>query len=177
MMRRQFIWIHAVTCAVTLALATPVGARTHSGQPPPHAQARDKDKDKAKKDKKSKEAKGDAHGQPRDWDPRFHGLDADGDNRISRGEWNGDDRSFANHDWNRDGVLSGSELIAGATRPNSSAAPRPGDDRDRAEFARLDSNHDNRLTRGEWTGRSGDFDRLDVNRDGVLSPYEFGVGR
>lgn len=177
-MRRQWIWIQAATCAVTFSAAAPLMARASNGQPPPHAQAHGKDK--AKKPKKAKAPKGahdHDHSQPQDWDPRFHGLDDNDDNVISRSEWNGDNRSFANHDWNRDGVLSGNELIAGATRPGTPAAPRPGADPDQAEFARLDGNRDNRLSRGEWNGSAGDFDRLDVNRDGLLSPYEFGVGR
>jgi hypothetical protein len=176
MMRRQLIWVHAVTCAVTLALAAPVAALASPGQPPPHAQDKDKAK-KEKKDKKSKEPKGDAHGQPRDWDPRFHGLDADDNNVISRGEWNGDDRSFANHDWNRDGVLSGNELVAGAKRPESGKGTPRNNEPDEVLFARMDTNRDNSLSRAEWTGTPADFARLDANKDGVLSPYEFGVGR
>jgi hypothetical protein len=41
----------------------------------------------------------------------------------------------------------------------------------------MDSNRDNSLSRSEWTGTASDFARLDFNKDGVLSPYEFGVGR
>jgi hypothetical protein len=175
-MRRQWIWMQAATCALTFSVAAPLMART-TGQPPPHAQAQGHDKAKKPKKAKPKGAHDHDHSQPQDWDPRFHGLDDNDDNVISRGEWNGDSRSFANHDWNRDGVLSGNELIAGATRPGTPPAPRPGADPDQAEFARLDGNRDNRLSRGEWNGSAGDFDRLDVNRDGLLSPYEFGVGR
>lgn len=48
---------------------------------------------------------------------RFYGLDMNNDGRISRAEWRGNDVSFGNHDWNRDGVLSGEEVRPGATRP------------------------------------------------------------
>ncbi|HUP42419.1 MAG TPA: hypothetical protein VM599_04350 [Thermoanaerobaculia bacterium] len=48
---------------------------------------------------------------------RFHGLDRDGDGRISRREWRGNQVSFRNHDWNRDGVLSGIEVLPGARKP------------------------------------------------------------
>ena len=179
-MRRQFIWMQAALCAVTFSLAAPVLARADYGQPPPHAQAHGKQK--AKKVKKAQKAKPAVHAQPRDWDDRFHGLDRDRDDVVSRREWNGDDRSFANHDWNRDGVLSGDELIAGARRPGDARVARPRDARPHTEsdevlFARMDVNRDNSLSRSEWTGSASDFARLDFNRDGVLSPYEFGVGR
>jgi hypothetical protein len=47
---------------------------------------------------------------------RFERLDRNNDGRISRDEWNGNERSFRNHDWNGDGVLSGKEVRAGAHR-------------------------------------------------------------
>lgn len=181
-MRRQFIWMQAALCAVTFSIAAPALARA-GGQPPPHAQANGQDKDKkAKKAKKDKYDKNDQtdtnHANPRVWDDRFKGLDTNRNNVISRAEWNGDDRSFANHDWNRDGVLSGNELIAGATRPAAAKPPsRPNTESDEVLFARMDSNRDNRLSRSEWTGSANEFARLDANSDGVLSPYEFGVGR
>ena len=66
---------------------------------------------------------------------------------MSRAEWNGDDRSFANHDWNRDGVLSGDELLAGATRPTAARLParprRRATESDEVLFARRDVNRDN----------------------------------
>lgn len=49
-------------------------------------------------------------------DLRFRGMDVNGDRRISRGEWRGNDVSFAEHDWNGDGVLAGAEVIPGARR-------------------------------------------------------------
>jgi hypothetical protein len=48
---------------------------------------------------------------------RFRGLDRNHDGRITRNEWRGNDVSFRNHDWNRDGVLSGIEVRPGAKRP------------------------------------------------------------
>jgi len=171
-MRRQFIWMQAAVCAVTFSMAAPVLA--HADQPA-HAHAHGKNTPK-----KSKQAK---HAKGHDWDQRFHGLDRNNNNVVSRAEWNGDDRSFATHDWNRDGVLSGDELLAGATRPSASArsvaprAARPNTEPDEVLFARMDSNRDERLSRNEWTGSASDFARLDFDKDGVLSPYEFGVGR
>ena len=165
-MRRQFIWMQAALCAVTFSTAAPLLARADQ---PAHAHG----KNKPKKAKQAKQAKG------HDWDQRFHGLDHNNNNVVSRTEWNGDDRSFANHDWNRDGVLSGDELIAGARRPQTAAprTSRPHTESDEVLFARMDANRDERLSRNEWTGSASEFARLDFNKDGVLSPYEFGVGR
>ena len=176
-MRRQFIWMQAALCAVVFSTAAPVLARASHGQPPPHAQAHGHDKDK--------DNKGNAKAKPRAraWDQRFHGLDRNRNNLVSRAEWNGDDRSFRSHDWNRDGVLSGDELIAGATRPTVARRPLPPPpprshtDSDEALFARRDVNRDNVVSRSEFVGTSTEFNRLDRNNDGVLSPYEYGVGR
>ena len=101
---------------------------------------------------------------------------------MSRAEWNGDDRSFASHDWNRDGVLSGDELDRGRDAPDGGASPAPPPPRPRTEsdevlFARRDVNRDNVVSRSEWVGTTSEFNRLDLNNDGVLSPYEYGVGR
>lgn len=50
----------------------------------------------------------------RDEKIRFRGMDADGDRRISRSEWRGNDVSFGNQDRNGDGILSGAEVLPGA---------------------------------------------------------------
>src|SRR6185503_8038158 len=47
---------------------------------------------------------------------RFRGIDRDGNGVISRFEWRGNDRSFANHDWDGDGVLDGAEVVPGGHR-------------------------------------------------------------
>jgi EF hand domain-containing protein len=120
---------------------------------------------------------------------RFQGLDRDNNGVITRVEWRGNDASFANRDWNHDGVLSGDEMKPGAIRPAArrpvlnrttaaSTTPTPrgsGTDPDGPVFARLDANHDGVLTRAEWP--DGRFSAVDFNHDGVLSPYEYGVGR
>jgi hypothetical protein len=134
-MRRQVLWTHAIICAATFSIAAPAATYAGNGQPPAHAQSdkskdkkeKDKDKDKDEKDKKDKgqpDPRGHArgHGNAREWNPRFRGLDKNNNHVVSRSEWDGDDRSFANHDWNRDGLLSGDELVAGATRPDPRGA-------------------------------------------------------
>ena len=47
---------------------------------------------------------------------RFRGLDVDRNGVISRFEWRGNDRSFANHDWNGDGILDGNEVVPAGRR-------------------------------------------------------------
>ncbi|HXT19764.1 MAG TPA: hypothetical protein VN923_03355 [Thermoanaerobaculia bacterium] len=47
---------------------------------------------------------------------RFRGLDVNADGMIARAEWRGNDRSFANHDWNGDGILDGNEVIPAGRR-------------------------------------------------------------
>ena len=168
-------------------------------------------------------ASGPAAGQ-REGAMRFQNLDVNRDGRISRSEWNGSDRSFAVHDWNEDGVLSGDEVRPGARR-NDSGPSRPsaiwiaiatawlttdewpvdratfrradhdrdgvvtrreflgdqdgafdgGQDDDAVEvdrFNALDTNRDNHVSRNEWLGGRASFDRLDENRDGLLTRAE-----
>ena len=59
---------------------------------------------------------------------RFEGMDRNNDGRITREEWRGSDRSFENHDWNGDGVLSGDEV-----RPGRAAQQQLGDGRSRSQ--------------------------------------------
>jgi Ca2+-binding EF-hand superfamily protein len=113
---------------------------------------------------------------------RFAEMDRNNDREISRAEWTGSDRSFAVHDWNNDGVLSGDEVRVGAVRP-----PRPTDDRifdsqDREYefddwtpqgFTALDHNRDGRITRDEWHLDRETFRRADHIGDGIVSRAEF----
>lgn len=103
---------------------------------------------------------------------RFRAMDTNKDGRITREEWRGNDRSFRNHDWNNDGVLSGDELRPGAVPPR-------GDQQGafyewtRAGFRSVDVNRDNRITREEWNYDYELFLRADRNRDNVLTLAEF----
>jgi Ca2+-binding EF-hand superfamily protein len=109
---------------------------------------------------------------------RFAALDVNKDGVITRQEWNGSDRAFEVHDWNRDGILSGEEVRQTASR-------RGDDDRNTGStngyfdnwtargFSTLDRNRDDRISREEWQSDTETFRRTDANRDGALSRAEF----
>ena len=109
---------------------------------------------------------------------RFQALDKDNDGRITRDEWNGNLRSFQNHDWNGDGVLSGNEVRAGAQR-NTELADHNPNARERnlnwteQQFNALDHNRDRRLTANEWHYAVGVFRRIDRDRNDSISAQEF----
>jgi hypothetical protein len=117
-------------------------------------------------------------------------MDSNGDGRITRREWRGNDNSFRNHDCNRDGVLSGNEVRPGGDcsvnppstgyphRKPPSTGPRnpPSTGRNSttseraARFRELDVNRDRYVTVAEWSGGTrSDFDVFDLNHDGRLS--------
>ena len=123
-----------------------------------------------------------AHGEPAGQQQtrmRFQAMDANGDGRISRGEWRGSDQSFRRHDWNSDGVLSGDEVRTGASREwgdedDFDQTNRP-EFRNWTErgFTNLDRDRDGRIERAEWFYDREGFVRADRNRDGVLTRAEF----
>jgi hypothetical protein len=145
--------------------------------------------DKDNKDKKNKDKdkqRGNQHDDRGwnddrdDWDGdgsmRFQGMDTNGDGRVTRSEWRGNAQSFANHDWNRDGVLAGDEVRPGGRGDRDDWEDddwnndRDGNWSDR--FDRLDRNNDNYLSLSEWPRDRQLFDRLDLNDDRRLSQRE-----
>lgn len=113
---------------------------------------------------------------------RFAAMDTNNDGVISRREWRGSAQSFRIHDWNGDGVLSGDEVRVGGRRAGRGVDPDEFEDWDReywytdwtAEgFARLDHDHDGRITPGEWHFDRESFRRADHDGDGMLSRAEF----
>lgn len=113
---------------------------------------------------------------------RFAEMDRNNDRTITRAEWNGSDRSFAVHDWNGDGVLSGDEVRVGAQRPPRTTDDRAFDSPEREYifddwtargFTAVDHNRDGRITRDEWHFDRESFRRADHNGDGIISRAEF----
>ncbi len=109
---------------------------------------------------------------------RFQALDQNRDGRITREEWDGNARSFQNHDWNDDGVLSGNEVRPGAQRDTDLADHNPTTlERNlswtRANFTSLDHNRDGRLSANEWHFDLETFRRVDANRNDAISLQEF----
>ena len=111
---------------------------------------------------------------------RFAEMDRNNDRMISRAEWTGSDRSFAVHDWNRDGVLSGDEVRIGAQRPRTGDPNFDWEEREYEfdnwtvqGFTAIDHNRDGRITRDEWHFDRESFRRADHNGDGMLSRAEF----
>ena len=111
---------------------------------------------------------------------RFQGMDTNRDGIIQRKEWRGNDRSFANQDWNNDGQLSGAEVRPGAQRnTNWEEADHVPNRYERyvswtqAGFNNLDHDRDRKIAANEWHFDVETFRRVDRNRDGGLDQTEF----
>jgi Ca2+-binding EF-hand superfamily protein len=99
---------------------------------------------------------------------RQRGTDTDRDGVITRAEWRGTAESFTEHDKNRDGVISGTEVNAAVQASAADDARR----RERARVAAMDADRDGVITRAEWRGTADAFRLQDTNRDGVVSGTE-----
>jgi hypothetical protein len=98
---------------------------------------------------------------------RFRGYDMNNDNRVARTEWPGDAPLFTRLDTNRDGYLSIQEYTQGG---GFALDARGGPS---YRFSNVDLNNDGWVTRNEWNMGAADFARLDVNRDNRISRFEF----
>ena len=94
----------------------------------------------------------------------FSALDRNNDNRISYWEWRGERQTFDRLDRNNDRELSRAEFD---NRPVVYGGPAVED------FRGLDRNGDGVLSRSESRMSSYEFDRADVNNDGVLTLKEY----
>lgn len=91
----------------------------------------------------------------------FNALDHNRDRRLMRNEWHFDPETFRRVDANGDNALSQQEFVAGDAE----------DSRDDL-FDDLDGNNNGQVERGEWRGTTTAFNRLDRNRNGILSRFE-----
>jgi Ca2+-binding EF-hand superfamily protein len=98
----------------------------------------------------------------------FRQVDKDHDGFITQQEWID---YFVEQDKNKDGKLSMDELnsLSDSIREEGS---NPNQGR-MAAFERLDVNKDDVVSATEWPGQAADFRYLDANHDGVLSREEF----
>ena len=108
---------------------------------------------------------------------RFADLDRNHNGQIERSEWRGGPRSFAIHDWNNDGVLSGDEVRTGAVPPPDSLEADDYNMSANDRFAYLDVNNNGYIDRNEWDGSLDTFYDLDSNNDNRISRAELNRGR
>lgn len=108
---------------------------------------------------------------------RYTDLDRNHNGQIERNEWRGSPRSFAIHDWDNNGVLSGDEVRVGAVPPAGSLEAddynmTPGD-----RFSYLDINNNGYIDRNEWDGSLDTYYQLDRNNDSRITRAELNQGR
>lgn len=108
---------------------------------------------------------------------RYADLDRNHNGQIERNEWRGSPRSFAIHDWNNDGVLSGDEIRAGAAPPSGSLEADDYNMTATDRFSYLDVNNNGYVDRNEWDGSLNTFNDLDTNNDNRLTRAELNRGR
>lgn len=102
-------------------------------------------------------------------------MDKDGDGRVTRSEFTGPQPLFGLLDANRDGVIGPAEIRMAAEPAAPAAGQRPGGGMPGGMIARLkgfDADGDGRITREEFKGRPQVFDRIDTDKDGVISAEE-----
>jgi Ca2+-binding EF-hand superfamily protein len=101
------------------------------------------------------------------WDVNdFVSLDRNRNGRLSRAEWRADRETFLRVDRNGDNQITRAEFL-NANAGNATEA---------AHFDALDRDLSERIERDEWTGTRAAFNRMDANRDGVLTRRELTRG-
>jgi len=96
---------------------------------------------------------------------RVLGMDKDRDGKVSRDEFTGPPANFDRLDANKDGFITRNEL------PGAAAAGVGAPDRAmlRERLQAMDKDGDGKVSKDEFTGEPALFDRLDTNKDGVIS--------
>jgi Ca2+-binding EF-hand superfamily protein len=107
----------------------------------------------------------------------FASLDRNRDGRITLDEWPSDRPTFDRADHNRDGVISRAEFLNEDNSPVDRRVNRDRRSHDEPPadlFTSVDKNGDGLITRDEWQWSRRSFNQRDRNRDGRLTPAEFG---
>jgi Ca2+-binding EF-hand superfamily protein len=103
-----------------------------------------------------------------DWTPRgFSELDRNGDNRLTRREWQFNRESFDLADRNHDNIVSRGEFLNAARQVGN----RNGIGVER--FRDFDVNNDGLIERNEWRDADVAFRNLDRNHDNRITREEF----
>jgi Ca2+-binding EF-hand superfamily protein len=97
---------------------------------------------------------------------RFANIDMNNDGWVTRNEWNMGVSDFNRLDLNRDNRISRFEFENDTAAYNDHLYSP-------AQFNTFDRNRDGWVTRAESRFTSGEFDRIDTNRDNRISRYEF----
>lgn len=105
---------------------------------------------------------------------KYQAIDMNGDGRVTRNEWRASaERSFDNHDWNGDGLLAGDEVKTWKDSDDDwNNQGRRWGHRRWKKMAKIDQNNDGQISKSEWRGSAEDFDRVDDDRNGFLTPLE-----
>jgi len=112
------------------------------------------------------------------WGSDFPATDRNGDGIVSRSEWRGNNRTFNQHDSNRDGVLSGNELPGFVDNRDRDRDRYRNQTRNRSQargsdsVGKLDDNRTGRVEGHEWPYNQQLFHRLDTNEDSTLTADE-----
>jgi Ca2+-binding EF-hand superfamily protein len=105
---------------------------------------------------------------------RFKAMDKNNDGKVSREEFTGRPMLFDRLDTNKNGFIDRDELrplLALANAP-AAAAPAAGAGQGGARLMAMDKDGDGKVSKKEFTGNPGMFDRLDANSDGFLNSAE-----
>ncbi len=94
-------------------------------------------------------------------------MDTDHNGAITREEW---DRYFAQHDENKDGVLTREDFLGSDSQRTRTFALDPAVDE---LFDKLDQDKNGTIARTEWPGSAEFFEHIDADRDGQITREEF----